>query len=216
MSPNGSGNGKDQRRKPLVANHMIRPRKLTQSIKALLRSWGIKIERYDLSSSHDLRLARMLAANSIDLVIDVGASRGEYALALQSHGYKGRILSFEPLRSAYTVLVERSQGNRSWQAADRMALGDTNGTVVMNIAANSTSSSVLDMLDRHRMAAPTSAYIATEEADVRRLDGIDHPFISEAAATFLKIDTQGYESHVLAGAAGYVGRIRGLQMELSL
>ena len=195
---------------------MIRPRKLTQSIKALLRSWGIKIERYDLSSSHDLRLARMLAANSIDLVIDVGASRGEYALALQSHGYKGRILSFEPLRSAYTVLVERSQGNRSWQAADRMALGDTNGTVVMNIAANSTSSSVLDMLDRHRMAAPTSAYIATEEADVRRLDGIDHPFISEAAATFLKIDTQGYASHVLAGAAGYVGRIRGLQMELSL
>ena len=216
MSTNGSGNVKDQRRKPLVANHMIRPRTLTQFIKALLRNWGIKVERYDLSSSHDLRLVKMLAANSIDLVIDVGASRGEYARALQSHGYNGRILSFEPLRSAHAALVEHSRGDRSWQAADRMALGDTNGTVVMNIAANSTSSSVLDMLDRHRMAAPTSAYIATEEADVRRLDGIDHPFISGAAAPFLKIDTQGYESHVLAGAAGYVGRIRGLQMELSL
>ena len=122
---------------------MIRPRTLTQFIKALLRNWGIKVERYDLSSSHDLRLVKMLAANSIDLVIDVGASRGEYARALQSHGYSGRILSFEPLRSAHAALVEYSRGNRSWQAADRMALGDTNGTVVMNIAANSTSSSVL-------------------------------------------------------------------------
>lgn len=195
---------------------MIGPRRATQSIKVLLRKWGIKLDRYNLSSSHELRLVKMLAANSIDLVIDVGASRGEYARGIQSDGYVGRILSFEPLRSAHAALVEHCRGNRSWQAADRMALGETNGVVVMNIAANSTSSSVLDMLDRHRTAAPTSAYIATEEADVRRLDGIDHPFLREAAAPFLKIDTQGYESHVLAGAAGFLDRIRGLQIEMSL
>jgi hypothetical protein len=45
---------------------------------------------------------------------------------------------------------------------------------------------------------------------------VPHPFVDEAASPFLKIDAQGYESQVLAGSEKCLGRIRGLQLELSL
>lgn len=189
---------------------------ITAAIKSLLLRNGIKVERFNSASSHELRLVQMLAANHVDLVIDVGANTGGYAKSIRASGYRGRILSFEPLESAHAALVNACHADESWAAAPRMALGEVNGRVTINVAGNSTSSSMLDMLESHRRASPQSSYVAHEVVDVRRLDSVSHPFVAEAERPFLKIDTQGYESHVLAGAEKCLGGIRGLQLELSL
>jgi len=195
---------------------MISRRVFNAAVKQFLRRRGVLLDRYTCSTSSDLRLVTMLTANRVDLVLDVGANTGGYATSLRQAGYRGRILSFEPLSSAHAALVAATAGDPAWSAAPRMAIGERDGDVTINIAGNSASSSLLPMTDRHKGAAPESAYIGAETVEVRRLDGVRHPFLDAAAAPFLKIDTQGYESQVLAGAAGILPRLVGVQLEMSL
>lgn len=186
------------------------------ALKRFLRRRGILLDRYTCTTSADLRLVRMLSTNGIDLVLDVGANEGGYATSLREAGYCNRILSFEPLSAAHAKLVAATASDGSWIAAPRMALGDHDGQVTINIAGNSASSSILPMTGRHKAAAPESAYVGSEAIEVRRLDGVRHPFLEAATAPFLKIDTQGYENQVLAGASTLLPRLQGVQLELSL
>jgi FkbM family methyltransferase len=195
---------------------MLDRTKLIAATKRFLRHRGILLDRYTCSTSSHLRLARMLAAKDIDLVLDVGANDGGYATTIREAGYHGKILSFEPLGDAYASLVKATAGDPSWAAAPRMAIGADDGEVTINVAGNSASSSILPMSESHRAAAPESSYVGSETVAVRRLDGVRHPFLDSAVAPFLKIDTQGYEKQVLVGAAGMLPRLRGLQVEMSL
>jgi FkbM family methyltransferase len=195
---------------------MLSRQDFSQSVKRLGRRLGVKIERYNEASSHELQLVRMLTVHGVDLVVDVGASSGGYAASLRDHGYRRRILSFEPLRAPYAALEQRARGDDDWAVAPRMALGATGGVSAMNVAANSDSSSLRDMLDRHKEAAPESAYVGVEEVEVRRLDEVRHPFLDASVSPFLKVDTQGYEAEVLKGAQTRLGDFRGVQLEMSL
>ena len=106
-----------------------------------------------------------------------------------------------------------------WEAI-RVAAGDEDGEITINIAGNAgASSSVLAMLETHAGAAPESRYVGTEVVPQRRLDGLLPEFgIDSAHPAFLKLDVQGYEAAVLDGAVELFGAtaIKGLQMELSL
>jgi hypothetical protein len=72
------------------------------------------------------------------------------------------------------------------------------------------------MLTAHSSAAPGSAYLGHESAPLITLDSVAPPYLEAAEAPFLKIDTQGYEWHVLDGALATLPKVRGIQMELSL
>jgi FkbM family methyltransferase len=108
-----------------------------------------------------------------------------------------------------------------------MALGATTGQVEINIAANSFSSSILPMLDSHLDAAPNSAYVLKEKVPLRRLDDILDELLADnldgeqaanapSRSIFLKLDVQGYESQVLAGAAQLLQHTLAVQLEMSL
>jgi FkbM family methyltransferase len=195
---------------------MIGRAALIAATKRFLRRRGLLVDRYTCGTSPDLRLVRMLESNGIDLVLDVGANDGGYAAGLRAAGYHDRVLSFEPLSTAYSRLVAATARDTAWVAAPRMALGDHDGHATINIAGNSASSSIMAMTDHHRAAAPESAYVGSEMIEVRKLDSVRHPFLDAATAPFLKIDTQGYENEVLAGAAMLMPRLKGVQVELSL
>lgn len=195
---------------------MSTPQTALGRIKRFLRRRGILLDRVSLVTSPELRLVTMLASHTVDLVIDVGANTGGYASSLRSAGFTGRIISFEPLGAAYAALEATSRGDANWAVAERMALGDRDGVTSINVAGNSASSSIREMLETHRSAAPESAYVGHEDVSVRRLDGLRHCFLDAAARPFLKVDTQGYEAEVLSGAEGLLDRIRGIQLELTL
>jgi hypothetical protein len=100
-----------------------------------------------------------------------------------------------------------------------MALGATTGDVEINIAANSFSSSILPMLDSHLAAAPNSAYLQKEKVPLRRLDDLVAdllPTTNPGRYIFLKLDVQGYESQVLAGATQLLNHTLAVQLEMSL
>lgn len=163
-----------------------------------------------------IQIATSLKKFKIDLVLDVGANKGQFASEIRQCGYAGRIVSFEPLSQAHGELVKSSIVDPMWDAYPRCALGDHNGEVEINIAGNSQSSSILPMLESHRSAAPESAYQGMENVPIKTLDAIAGHYLKNAHAPFLKIDTQGFEWQVLDGARVTLPHIKGILVELSL
>jgi FkbM family methyltransferase len=187
-----------------------------QLLRRILRRFGVDIVRFN-SRTHPLaRRAQLLVANGINLVLDVGANVGWYGHTLREIGYRGRIVSFEPLSAAYQQLSRRAQTDRfAWRALN-LALGATDTTSEINIAGNSQSSSFFDMLPAHLQAATISKYVGKERVTVRRLDSLFSEICSADDRILLKIDTQGYEKNVLDGANNSLPHIRMVQLEMSL
>lgn len=151
-----------------------------------------------------------------DLVLDVGANSGQFGRKLRSLGYAGRMVSFEPLSGAHRELEKTALGDRFWTVHERCAIGALDGECEINISGNSHSSSILPILESHVSAAPDSAYVGIEKVPVYRLDTVAPSYMKNARKPLLKIDTQGYEWHVLDGAAEVLHRIAGVHCELSL
>jgi FkbM family methyltransferase len=170
---------------------------------------------YDIRKTQDLRSVALLSSLRIDLLIDIGANKGQYALSRRRSGYRGEILSFEPLHAAHAKLLALAQEDKNWTVADRMALGDRSGEVEINVAQNSASSSLLPMLDAHLAAAPHSRYIAREIVPLCRLDDVLGSTV-DGRKIFLKLDVQGFERSVLNGAERTLGASSALQLEMSL
>ena len=165
--------------------------------------------------SHGNEFTEILRRYQINVVLDVGANIGQYARSLIRHGYTGRIISFEPLPDAYRTLAESRWSFGTWQV-EPFALGHENTTSKLFVAGNSMSSSLRDMLPSHVEAAPESAYVDSCEVTVKRLDSVFDRYIREGDRSFLKLDVQGHEHHVIDGAAGCLDSIVGVQMELSM
>ena len=134
---------------------------------------------------------------------------------LREHGFTGDIESFEPVKAPAETARLKALGDRRWRVHE-FALGAEDGTAEMYIAGNAAaSSSLLQMEQRHLRAAPESAYVSTQEVQIRRLDGFIEP--SDSRRGFLKLDVQGYEGVVLDGCGRLLGgHIVGVQLELSL
>lgn len=190
---------------------------IKKTIKKLSRSLGVDLKRYNVQTSEAAKMQRLLAYNNIDLVFDVGANIGQYAKLLRELGYSGRIVSFEPLSSAYSQLKAVSKKEPLWEIAPQTAIGNQEGEIIINIAGNSYSSSALPMLDAHLESAPESAYSGSETVKLSRLDTLAKDYIkSETKSIFLKIDVQGLEKQVLEGATAILPLVKGIKLELSL
>lgn len=178
---------------------------------------GLELTRHRPEATEAGRFGRLLKQRGIDLVVDVGANKGGFAGKVREAGYKGPLVSFEPLREVHRLLESLSAADPAWTLAPRMALGAEPGEATLHVAGNSSSSSLLPMLPTHAEAAPASAYVAEERVPVQRLDAALPALMgTDARRILLKIDTQGYERPVLEGAAGLLDRIDTLQLELSL
>lgn len=161
-------------------------------------------------------LPDLLSRFRIDLVLDVGANAGQFALELFGAGYPGDIVSFEPLSDAHALLLRASRDDPRWTIGRRCALGDRSGVTMLNIAGNSQSSSLLPMLAAHQQAAPASRYVGAEQVEVRRLDDLVRRDDLADRRVFLKLDVQGYERHVVDGAGGLVNELTGIQFEMDV
>jgi FkbM family methyltransferase len=152
---------------------------------------------------------------NIDLVIDVGANSGSFGRQLRSLGYTGRIHSFEPLSAAYGELLCEIGDDEHWRAS-RVALSRSSGSTKINVSQNSYSSSLNPMLPTHLRAAPSSAYIGTEDIELKTLDSVLGEDPEADSTIWLKIDTQGSEMAVLEGAVKALETIHTIQLEMSL
>ncbi|MGA7937234.1 MAG: FkbM family methyltransferase, partial [Kovacikia sp.] len=106
-----------------------------------IKNQGFELNRRDMGTSETLHIKFLLDYHKIDLIFDVGANRGRYASFLRECGYAGKIVSFEPLSSVYDQLIDLSRKDPLWDVAPRVAIGNRNDEITINIAGNDGQSS---------------------------------------------------------------------------
>jgi FkbM family methyltransferase len=190
---------------------------LWRHARLISRSTRIQLSLLCFDRDGKRQLVEQLRSRRVDAIFDVGANSGQFASSLRSAGYKGRIVSFEPLSKPFTLLESKASKDPLWDCR-QCALGDLEGTIAINVAGNAgQSSSALPMLEAHQEACPQANYIGTEEVPVHRFDSIAPEFLRPSDVSFLKIDVQGFEKQVLAGSQATLNDgCVGMQLELSI
>jgi len=191
-------------------------RRFKEFVKQAIRWSGYELTLRTPATDSFMQLLQVIRSQSIDMVIDVGANKGQFASKLRSCGFQGKIISFEPLPDAYSELAALSSTDPDWHIHDRCAVGAVPGTATLNVSGNSVSSSLLPMTEAHTSAARTSRYVDTLEVPVIRLDDVASKHGFQDRRCLLKIDTQGFEWEVLDGAKATLNLCQAVICELSL
>ncbi|WP_420455187.1 FkbM family methyltransferase [Rubrivirga sp.] len=158
--------------------------------------------------------ADRLLRRSPDVLLDVGANEGQFAQAFRQRGFEGRIVSFEPVPAVFERLTRAAEDDARWEVRNQ-ALGADAGRLPIHVANYDASSSLLPPAARMGEVADFLSFQETAEVAVCRLDDVFDDVCRPGERVAMKVDTQGYESAVLAGAEGALGRIDAVQLELS-
>lgn len=189
---------------------------LERTVRTALLSLGIDVKRAKPYTSPEAHRQLLVEERNIDLVLDGGANIGQYAAELREYGYGGRIVCFEPSSEALATLRETAAALPGEIDISHFALAADDGEATLHLAANSVSSSLLEMTDTHVEHAPASGTEGTEQVEAVRLDTIAGKLIGDATQPMLKLDLQGGELDALRGAEQTLPRIRIVECELSL
>jgi FkbM family methyltransferase len=179
------------------------------------------IPKWRVSSfPHATFLHQVLQEYGVNAVIDVGANAGQFGHFLRAEvEYRGKIVSFEPVSSSFRRLERACTRDPEWSAVP-VALGREAGQAQINVAEYSQCSSFLTATSRETdtFAKPNQT-VRKEQVQIRRLDDTAEEFLSRGAGDsrlFLKLDTQGYDLEVLAGAGETLKQVVVLQSEVPL
>lgn len=161
-------------------------------------------------------VAGLLRKYRVNCVFDVGANVGQYGQRLRAAGYTGRIVSFEPTARTFARLQRAAADDPDWHV-HHLALGREEATQSINVGW-ATMNSLLPPSDYGKDQYERFETSRTEEITVRRLDAV----IDEALAgldsprPYLKMDTQGFDLEVFAGAGDRIADFVGMQSEVAV
>jgi FkbM family methyltransferase len=179
--------------------------------------WRRRLLSHLHHAGYDLQVSRpnvvdFLKSREIAAVFDVGANTGQYGRLLRDDGYRGRIISFEPIKAAFEQLQQQAAADQDWSVYN-FGLGSKTETLNIQVTNETVLSSILPQTQAGKTLFGQISRVAyTEEIEIRPLDAIFESHNSKAC--FLKIDTQGFERQVLEGAERSLASIAGVQLEL--
>lgn len=147
------------------------------------------------------------------LVVDVGANRGQFSLDVRRALPGARVVAFEPL-ALEAAVYRKIFATTPTHELHCVAVGAQSGSASLHVSAERTSSSLLPIGERQSQFFPGTHEVGTEAVDVRPLDDFADRFgFGEPA--LLKIDVQGAELEVVAGAEATLSRFRWIYLEMS-
>ncbi|PSL47315.1 FkbM family methyltransferase [Chitinophaga niastensis] len=149
----------------------------------------------------------------LNTIIDVGANKGQFALAAVNFYPKASIHSFEPVPSTYKILQSNTRKIIDISTYN-FALGSKTGTLQFYSNAYSHASSALRVSILQQSLLPKTSAIQQINVPVKQMDALldDIIFI---APVLLKMDVQGFEKEVLLGAVKSLQKIDYLLFETS-
>jgi FkbM family methyltransferase len=141
-----------------------------------------------------------VAGRTVATVVDIGANTGQFSRLASELWPGARILAFEPLPECFAELQAFLDGVPGARAFE-VAAGSEEGRATIHRSAFSPSSSLLAMGERHKELWPHTAAHEGVEVKVRRVDDVLAD-VELRPEVLVKIDVQGFERHVIAGAMG--------------
>ena len=148
-----------------------------------------------------------------DLLLDVGANRGQFSL-MARHVRPGLpICAYEPLTEEAEIFRRCLRGEAG-VSLHCVALGETAGLAPMHISRRADSSSMLPIGRRQTEIFPDTEEVATRAVPVVPLDERAADW-QAARRALLKIDVQGFELAVLRGARAALTHCQYVYVECS-
>lgn len=181
-----------------------------RALNAISSSDGRRALRFGVLPS--LSHQGLLRALKPDLVIDVGANRGQFSLDVVLSTRDARVLAFEPLQEDAMIYRRAMPADRCELFEE--ALADATGHAVFHVARARDSSSLLPIGPLQAAAFPGTDEVERRSVPVCTLDGyLDR--IGTPNRGLLKIDVQGGEHRVLAGSERSLQLMKWVYVELS-
>ncbi len=161
-------------------------------------------------------LAEILRRYRVDCVLDVGANRGQYARLLRDIGFRGRIISFEPVPHIFAELSTAAAQDDLWEV-HQVAPGREAGELEMNVVPGTLSS----LLPPSHFGARRYARLRdvhVQRVPVRRIDEMLRRLVPAGTQPriLLKLDTQGFDLEAFAGLGTVAEQVVALQSEVAL
>lgn len=174
----------------------------------------VKRRKHPTSNSHMINL---INHRDIDVVLDVGANKGQFGLKLRSEGYRGEIHSFEPVSKTFEELSQVCLDDKKWTSYN-LAMGSVSGEESIHITESSDLSSFLVPNACGKEKYEKIKVLQTEKVNVSTISNYVTTKIVNFAKRniLLKMDTQGYDLEVFAGAADALGHIDCILSEISV
>jgi FkbM family methyltransferase len=151
-------------------------------------------------------------AQDLRYVVDVGANTGQWSEMLLDCISPTKLIVIEPGPDAFSALEKHFKSDPRIELHN-VAIGEREGTERLHLTRDSTGASVLQPKDEMR-ALIGSNWTVTEEVDVQ-MTTLDRLLVNLPEVSLLKIDVQGYEKPVLAGASETLKKTKFLFVELN-
>lgn len=177
------------------------------------RRFGVTIRRNRDRRDGTMLFLRKCRERGVRTILDVGSNTGQFAQEVRAKGWTGAILSFEPQPDAHAQLVAKAALDPLWFVAPVCGVGGSRGSAEFKVSRNSVSSSFYDIT-----SASTDIIQATEQT--RSIEvaimPLDELMQADCPSPYgLKIDTQGFELEVLAGATNVLREVPVSIIEMS-
>ncbi|MGP4043241.1 FkbM family methyltransferase [Streptomyces sp. 2A115] len=173
---------------------------------------------FQLAAAHYLctqHVAALLEKYRVNCVFDVGANAGQYGKGLRRFGYTGRIVSFEPVADTFARLSRAAEKDPDWHVYN-FALGREEAVQSIHVDWK-TMNSLLPPSEYGKERYKRFAKGRMEEIEIRRLDDMMDKALEGVAdpRPYLKMDTQGFDLEVFAGAGKRISEFVGMQSEVA-
>lgn len=188
---------------------------LLQKVNTVLGKSGFVVARKRTENTYLQRLRRAcLAQSRVGALVDVGANDGTWSQDARVRGFQGPVVSVEPQSQEVSKIKALIGSDPRWWVFAGGA-GREESTLTLHVSKDSVSSSLLgNTADAVKHMSPGVASEVSETVRVAPLDTI----IAETCGSFengwLKIDAQGFEGEVLAGATETLRRCAAVEIEL--
>ena len=175
-------------------------------LKKILNLFGFKISRINSKNKNFDEIYKLFLDTEI-IIFDVGANKGQSIERFKKIFPKCTIHAFEPIHYEYKNLVNKYSREKNI-ILNNFALGEKKHTKEINLAKRSGVSSFNEFNKNHMWIKTRSKEYNTDVEnfltgkETVKIDTIDNYCLENKVnkIDILKIDTQGYEDLVLAGA----------------
>ena len=138
-------------------------------------------------------------------ILDVGANRGDVAIAALNSYPNTQVICFEPVKKTFQELSERVKPYMPRVHLFNYALSDKEEESVINITSFHGANSILPQSKYHQVFNPHVREIGKEKISLVMLDKFSINF-PQSEIDILKIDVEGYELNVLKGGYEFIAK----------